>query len=522
MVSALPPHQARAVCVDSEWSVISQHGVENPPCRTTAGNLAYVIYTSGSTGQPKGVSISHRAVNRLVINTDYITLTPSDVVAQVANSSFDAATFEIWGALLHGARLVILAKDTVLAPRKLAQQLAEQEISTMFLTTALFNQVAREAPTAFNHLRNLLFGGEQVEPKWVQAVLNQGGPERLLHVYGPTETTTFASWYEITKLEAGAVTVPIGKPIANTGIYVLDEYFQPVPVGVLGELYIGGEGVARGYFRRPELTAEWFIPHPYSQKGGERLYRTGDVVRGRTDGSLEFIGRRDQQVKIRGFRIELGEIEAALNQYPAVRESVVILRNEEDGDKRLVAYLVVEQKKEAINKEIREYLRERLPEYMIPSVFMPLKSLPLTPNGKLDKRALPAPEGRRAELENSHVAPRSPIEEVLSGIWSEVLRVEQVGIHDNFFALGGHSLLATRLISRIREVLQIEMPLRSLFDQPTVAELAVIVTLYQEESKDTLAPAMTRIHTRKEEAWAKIDGLSNEELDSLLVEMAVT
>jgi amino acid adenylation domain-containing protein/non-ribosomal peptide synthase protein (TIGR01720 family) len=336
----LPPHSARVVCLDSDWSEIARHSSENPTSEVASDTLAYVIYTSGSTGKPKGVAVPHRAVNRLAINTNYINLEPLDVVAQVSNCSFDAATFEIWGALLNGARLVVITKDVALSPQDFAAQLHQQGITVLFLTTALFNQIASVVPSAFHSVQHLLFGGEAVDPRWVKEVLKNGPPQRLLHVYGPTESTTFTSWYLIQDVPEGNTTIPIGRPIANTQVYLLDEKLQPVPVGVPGELYIGGDGLAKGYLNRPDLTDEKFIPNPWSNKLGSRLYKTGDKARYLSDGNIEFLGRIDNLVKIRGFRIELGEIEAALLQHPKVRDAVVIVREDTYGDKRLVAYIV--------------------------------------------------------------------------------------------------------------------------------------------------------------------------------------
>jgi amino acid adenylation domain-containing protein len=336
----LLPGGVEAVSMDADGQTFSEESAENPQHIATAQNLAYIIYTSGSTGQPKGVSVEHRAVNRLVFNTNYVRLQTSDRVAQVSNASFDAATFEIWGALLHGAQLIGIAKDAALSPPELARRIAAQRITVMFLTTALFNQIARSAPTAFATLRCLMFGGEASDPQAVRLVLEQGKPERLLHVYGPTESTTFSTWYEVEVVEEDSRTIPIGLPISNTQTFVLDKQLRLVPAVVPGELYIGGDGLARGYLNRPEQTAEKFIPNPYGADAGARLYRTGDLVRRRADGHIEFLARLDQQVKLRGFRIELGEIEAALQEHAEVRESIVIAREDSSGEKQLVAYVV--------------------------------------------------------------------------------------------------------------------------------------------------------------------------------------
>ncbi|MBE9039171.1 amino acid adenylation domain-containing protein, partial [aff. Roholtiella sp. LEGE 12411] len=340
LVEKLQKHQVQLVCLDTEWQTIHQQKPDNPNSNATANNLAYVIYTSGSTGKPKGVAVPHQAVNRLVFNTNYMQLTPDDRVAQAANTVFDATTFEIWSALLHGARLIIIAQDVVLAPEEFAAQLHSQQISILFLTTALFNQLVQFVPKAFSGLRYLLFGGEAVDPKWVQEVLSQGAPQRLLHVYGPTESTTFSSWYLVEDLPAAATTIPIGCPLSNTQIYLLDQYLQPVPIGVPGELHIGGAGLAQGYLNRPELTQEKFIANPLSDDPDARLYKTGDLARYLVDGNIEYIGRIDNQVKIRGFRIELAEVEAVLSQHPSVQQTVVIAREDVPGNKRLVAYLV--------------------------------------------------------------------------------------------------------------------------------------------------------------------------------------
>jgi thioesterase domain-containing protein/acyl carrier protein len=431
-----------------------------------------VIYTSGSTGQPKGVAVTHQAVNRLVMNTDYAPLTSTDVVAQASNVSFDAATFEIWGALLNGARLVMTTKDTLLSPRSLATAIERHGITTLFLTTALFNQMVEKIPAALAKLRYLLFGGEAVDPQRVKELLQSGSPKHLLHVYGPTETTTFASWYWVREVAEDAITVPIGRPIANTEIYILDAHLNPVPIGVTAELYIGGPGVARGYLNRPELTAAKFVADPFSNEPQARLYRTGDLARYLSDGNIEFVGRTDDQVKIRGFRIEPGEIETMLNQHSGIRECVVIARQDDGREISLAAYVVAAMDSRLTSQDLRAFLKERVPEYMIPAAFVYLNSLPLTLNGKVDRRALPAPDWQRPEDHIGYVAPRTEVEAVLAEIWAEILKVERVGIHDNFFELGGHSLMGSRLVARVCKELQVDVPLRRLFECPTVAALA--------------------------------------------------
>ena len=352
------------ICLDTDSEIINQQSQQMPENQVTANQLAYVIYTSGSTGQPKGVTIPHQGVVRLFSNTNYVQLDPTDRVAQVSNTSFDAATFEIWGALLHGAVAVVITKSVLLSPQEFVNYIKQEKITTLFLTTALFNQLAYSVPEAFSTLKHLLFGGEAVDPKSVKQVLEKGAPERLLHVYGPTENTTFSSWYKVTKVAEGATNLPIGKPISNTQIYILDSQLQPVPIGVAGELHIGGDGLATGYHKRPELTASKFIPNPFDKskvnpplEGSQKskLYKTGDLVRYLADGNIEFLGRIDHQVKIRGYRIETGEIEAVLNSYPKVKETVVVAREDNPGDKRLVAYIVPQtQTITTSNRELSE------------------------------------------------------------------------------------------------------------------------------------------------------------------------
>lgn len=465
---ALPSTPAAVVCLDALPPVPAIA----LPAPGSPDLLAYIVYTSGSSGQPKGVSIPHRAVVRLVCNTDYAQLGPDDRVAQASNASFDAATFEVWGALLNGATLVGVPREVSLAPKEFAAFLIRERVTTLFLTTALFNQMADHCPGAFRHLRHLLFGGEAVDPKRVRAVRQHAPPARLLHVYGPTESTTFASWHLVTDVPADAPTVPIGRPIANTRIYLLDRWLQPVPVGVAGQIYIGGPGLARGYLNQPELTAEKFVPNPFEPGG--RLYKTGDLARFRPDGHLEFIGRADGQVKIRGFRVEPGEIECALAAHPAVGQTIVLAREDDRSvGRQLVAYLTLKSGNagQAL-AGIRQYLKEKLPSYMVPAHLVLLPRMPLNANGKVDRNALPPLQGNRLESAPRLHPPRNPTEEKLVALWKEVLGLDDVGVRDNFFDLGGHSLLAVRLFSGIEREFGKKLPLATLFRCPTVEHLA--------------------------------------------------
>ncbi|HEY9881712.1 MAG TPA: amino acid adenylation domain-containing protein, partial [Leptolyngbyaceae cyanobacterium] len=476
--ASLRTGKAKIICLEQEWGAIAQESDGNLPISSSADQLAYIIYTSGSTGTPKGVMVPHRAVNRLVCETNYVQIDPSDRIAQVANLAFDAATFEVWGALLNGAQLIGIERETTLSPADFAAQLEQQKISTLFLTTALFNQTVSQIPAAFRSLKHVLFGGELVNVERVRSVLHHGKPEHLLHVYGPTENTTFSTWYEVEAIPENATTIPIGQAVANTKMYLLDAHLKPVPAGVIGEIYLGGDGLAKGYLNRPELTAERFIPAPFErtgEAGGSKeiplLYKTGDRALYRTDGNLEFLGRTDNQIKLRGFRVELGEIEVAIAQHPAVQTAVVLVR-ELDSNNQLIAYVVPKTSAVITEPDLRSFLKTKLPVYMLPAAFVMLDTLPLTANGKVNQKALPMPNLIPARGPSPTIAPTTSVETALVELWIQLLGRSQVGIYDNFFDLGGHSLLATQLVSRIRDCLQIELPLRAVFETPTIAELA--------------------------------------------------
>jgi amino acid adenylation domain-containing protein len=470
LLPRLGPTARRVLCVDRDAEAIAR-GSADPLVRDEdSARLAYVMYTSGSTGAPKGVRIPHRAIARLVCGTDYVSLEPGDVVAHVANPAFDAATFEVWGALVNGARIVVVPKLVALAPSAFAAFLEASGITTLFLTTALFNQMARDAPAAFARCRSVLFGGEAVDPRWVRAVLAAGPPRRLLHVYGPTEATTFATWHEIRAVPDDAVTIPIGRPIANTEAYVLEAGGEPAAIGIPGELCLGGPGLADGYLNRPELTAERFVHHPFSADAAARLYRTGDRVRRRGDGAIEYIGRLDRQVKIRGHRIEPGEVEAAIARHPQVREAFVDVRGDTPDTRQLVAYVVAAAAGPPPANLLGD-LKRTLPAYMLPANIVWLKALPLTPAGKVDWRALPAPASARAARPPG-TGPRDAFEEVLVAIWERVLGVSHLGIFDHFFEHGGHSLLAARLMDEIEHETGLGAPLSVLFTDDTIAGVA--------------------------------------------------
>ncbi len=440
--------------------------------------LLYIIYTSGSTGRPKGVAVRHLGVVRLTVGADYVRLGPDETVLLFSPLSFDVSTFEIWGALLTGGRLAV-APDGALATAELGEVVRRQGVTTLWLTSGLFQQAAEGDLDGFRGVRQLLAGGDVVSPAAAARVLAALPGCRVIDGYGPTEATSFASTSEVEPPVALDRPIPIGRPIAGTELQIADPFAQPAPVGVSGELLLGGDGLARGYLGRPALTAERFVPDAFSGRPGERLYRTGDRARWRPDGRVDYLGRLDRQVKVRGFRVEPAEVEAALAAHPAVAAAAVAAWPDPTGGHRLVAYLVPEAHATALAAapaaaELRRFLGERLPEYLVPSAFVTLAELPLTAHGKLDRRALPPPEPAAAG-EGGHVAPRTPLEEALAGIWAELLGRERVGVEDDFFALGGHSLLAIRLAARVGAAFGVALPLGRLSRAPTVAALAAEV-----------------------------------------------
>ena len=493
----LPEGEAKRLCLDRDGALWSARPDSNPAVSAGPDSLAYVIYTSGSTGQPKGVEVCNRNIVRLVRGARYAGFDENRVFLLLAPIAFDASTFELWGALLHGARCVIYP-DRVPTPAALGKALRRHKVDTLWLTASLFNYFIDETPEILIGVSQLLTGGEALSLPHVQRALAQLPETRLINGYGPTESTTFACCYPIPRnLPEDSGSVPIGRPISNTVCHVLDAHGGLSPIGVAGELYIGGDGLARGYLNRPELTAERFVASPF--RAGERLYRTGDRVRYLPDGNLEFLGRLDHQIKLRGYRIEPGEIEAILREDPAIRQSLVLVREDQAGGKRLVAYVVGQ----GIDVEAqRARLKGRLPDYMVPAAFVVLDSLPLTPNGKVDRKALPVPEQEAGT--SGYQAPRTPLESAIAEIWADILNLPRVGIHDNFFNLGGHSLSAVQLMERIHQALGHRPHLNTLwYGAGNVAEQSRLLTETSSGSTSPVlvmrsggrAPALFCLHT---------------------------
>ncbi|NEP88101.1 MAG: amino acid adenylation domain-containing protein [Okeania sp. SIO2C2] len=513
--------RSQIICLDRAWSEISQQSSANPDSGVQPYHLSYVIYTSGSTGEPKGVMIQHENVTHLFSSTEsWYSFNSQDVWTLFHSFAFDFSVWEIWGALLYGGRLVVVPYWVSRSPDAFYELLCQEQVTILNQTPSAFKQLIyfeQSQEYASNlSLRLVIFGGEALDFHSLKPWFDKHGDTlpQLVNMYGITETTVHVTHYPINSenLQEGTSSV-IGRPIDNMQAYVLDKNRQLMPVGVAGELYISGAGLARGYLNRPELTQEKFIPHLFSQQQNARLYKTGDLARYLPDGNLEFLGRIDHQVKIRGYRIEIGEIEALLNSYPIVKETVVLVREDNPGDKRLVAYIVPQTKitsssnpelsetqleswQDILNQDennplssqfrnqlilqLRQYLKERLPEYMVPSGLMVLSQMPLTPNGKIDRKALPV-QDVASSVSMEYVAPETETQKLLAEIWAEVLGIEKVGIHDNFFEVGGHSLLATKVVSRVRNTFNLELSVTKLFTNPTIAQLAEVLVEQQLE-----------------------------------------
>jgi amino acid adenylation domain-containing protein len=523
------PVDASGFSPDRDAVLPSPLAGEGPGEGGLADSAAYVIYTSGSTGRPKGVVVPHRALaNYAAAATELYGITPADRVLQFASLSFDASAEEIYPALLGGAALVLRTEEMLTDAATFCRRCAEWGVTVLDLPTAYWHELVAELERGAVRLpaavRLVIIGGERALPERVAAWRRSvGDGVRLVNTYGPTEATVVATLAELQGREEAPLPadqplppVPIGCPVPNGRAYVLDGDMRPLPIGARGELYVGGLGVARGYLGRPELTAERFVPDPFSAHAGARLYRTGDVVRWRRTGELEFVGRADDQVKVRGFRIELGEIEGVLLRHPAVRDAVVAAREDEPGRTQLVGYVVPVDQAPSV-ADLRAHLKAELPEHMVPAAFVVLDALPKSGSGKVDRRALPAPDAPAVPAE-SYVAPETEAERRLAEIWAEVLRVERVGTRDDFFALGGHSLLATQVISRVRQAFGAELPLRAVFERPTVGELAAL--LPADGAGVVRVPADMVIASdgggMEDELLERIDELSDAEIERLL------
>jgi amino acid adenylation domain-containing protein len=468
LVKSLPSSSAEIICLDPAWRAFIDEDTSQVKAEVLPENLAYVIYTSGSTGKPKGVQLEHRSVANFLCSMRHEPgMTAGDVLVAVTTLSFDIAGLEMYLPLLVGARLVVASREATYDARLLKILLQKSGATVMQATPATWRLLFESGWSGDRKLK-VLVGGEALSPELARELASSCG--EVWNMYGPTETTIWSAVYRVKGQDEKLV--PIGKPIANTTLYILDSERQPVAVGQDGELYIGGEGLARGYYERPELTAEKFVHDPFRPEPGARMYRTGDLARYRPDGNVEFLGRLDHQVKIRGFRIELGEIESVLEQHPAVRQVVVLAREDMTGNKQLVAYVVPETDLAVTPGALRAHARKQLPDFMTPAAFVQLATLPLTPNGKVDRKALPAPKLTDFEIDPNYVAPRDPVERKLAALWEEVLGVRPIGVTTSFFDLGGRSILAARLFMKITRDFGKDLPLATLFQAPTVEQLA--------------------------------------------------
>jgi aspartate racemase len=479
-ITALPVVSSQVIDLSSDWESIAQEGRENLHSAVAPENLAYVIYTSGSTGKPRGVLLTHAGlVNHNVAAIALYGLQPTDRVLQFSTISFDIAVEEIFPTWMSGATLVLKTPQMPLSGREFLAWIRERQITVLDLPTAYWHELVHQMSDTKQalppKLRRVIVGGEKASANALIAWRKVAGNRvQWINTYGPTEASVIATSFEPQSSEIPAV-LPIGRPIANTQIHVLDSHLQPVPVGLRGELHIGGAGVARGYLNRPEMTAEKFITDPFRQAPGARLYKTGDMARFLPSGEIEFLGRADHQVKIRGFRVELGEIEAALSQYPGISDPVVVVREDDSGAKHLLAYFVAKQQPAPKGTELRRFLKDGLPEYMVPHAFVALSSLPLTPNGKVDRRALPVPSANDLAVEEGFSVPKDALESELVKLWEPLLGRHPIGVQQNFFELGGHSLLAVRLMHRIEQEFGKRLPITTLLQAPTIEQLANVL-----------------------------------------------
>jgi amino acid adenylation domain-containing protein len=471
------PAHSRTVRLDSDWPLIAQESQSNPDSGATPSNLAYVMYTSGSTGTPKGAMILQSGlVNYLTWAIKTYGVEAGGSVPVHSSISFDLTVTSLYTPLLAGARVELLAEDAA-AQSLLAALQRQKGRSLVKITPAhlelLSQQLASDEVTDMTNV--FVIGGENLLAEKLQLWREFAPATRLINEYGPTETVVGCCVYEVQADDPRNGSVPIGRPIDNTQLYVLDSDLQPVPVGETGELYIGGAGVARGYWNRPELTEERFLPDPFSGEPGARMYKSGDLARYRPDRILEYLGRADNQVKVRGYRIELGEIEATLASHPRVQSCAVLAREDEPGDRQLVGYVSPAKNQSLVPEELRTFLEQRLPAYMVPAHFVLLGSIPLTPNGKVDRKVLPAPSHRSIPVTTTMDAPSTGAERALAAIWAELLKVDAVGVNDNFFDLGGHSLMVFKALSRIRDVFAVDLPVQDFFENPTIAEIAKLL-----------------------------------------------
>ncbi|HET9712244.1 MAG TPA: amino acid adenylation domain-containing protein, partial [Pyrinomonadaceae bacterium] len=495
----------QVVCLDKEWPAIEEESVDNPQSKVLVDQAAYLIYTSGSTGKPKGVLVSHRNLVHSTFARFRYYQEPLESFLLISPFAFDSSVAGLFWTLCRGGMLVIPEEDSHQDPAYLAELIAQHSVSHLLALPSLYEVILRQARVEqLTSLRTVIVAGEPCPPELVERHTESLPLAALFNEYGPTEATV---WSSVCRCDSNVRqrSVPIGRPVANTQIYVLGPQLEPVPFGVTHELYIGGDGLARGYLNHPDLTAERFVPDPFSAKPGARLYKTGDLARFLADGKIEYVGRNDFQVKIRGYRIELGEIEFALAQHPHVREAVVLARETNGSDKQLTAYVVLKEVGTATPKQLKEFLKERLPEYMLPVSFVVLEALPLTTTGKVDRNALPIHQ-IGVEGEENYLAPRTALEQVLARIFAEILSLERIGVNDNFFELGGHSLLATQVLSRVRGACQLKVPLRTFFKAPTVAGLAAAI-LEDETQQERVENTA--------ELLLKVANLSDDEVDEL-------